>query len=136
MAKTDERIDDSRRDVIAAHDGAGMVDALCAGNGDQRFIVEAGRGAEKGGGNRNRLAGDEEGDGGGDVRGAGEGRHRLAACLFAGGIEQRCKKFGELPKLRFSRVLEFLEARHRGHQNHILSAHCLRPFKFTVPVHG
>ncbi|MOA24731.1 hypothetical protein D3C78_1454230 [compost metagenome] len=63
VAQTHKRVDDGGGEILAPDDGARMRRALRAGNGDQRVVIEAFRGNEKGRCKRNRLAGDEEGDG-------------------------------------------------------------------------
>ena len=50
--------------MLAAHDRLGMGSTLRAGDGDQRVVVNGLRTGKEGGGNRDRLAADEQGDGG------------------------------------------------------------------------
>src|SRR5690606_23086721 len=114
-----------------------MGGALRAGNGDERVVVEAGGGGKEGGRDRDRLAGDEEGDGRGHGRALRKSGDGLTARFLTGGREQRPEQFGELSEFRARGMWKALEAGHRGHQNHILPTHGRGPFKISKLVrHG
>ncbi len=101
MPQADKRVDDGRRQVLAPHDGARMGGPLRAGNGDQRVVIKALRRNQEGGGNGNRLAGDEEGNRRRHVWMLGKRCNGFPLGLFGGSVEKRHEKLGKLPKVRF-----------------------------------
>ena len=120
VAQGHERVDHGRRQPLALDDGARMVGTLRAGDHDQHVVGQCRGRGEEGGGNRNRLAGNEGGNRERQARALRERCNRFATSLHRGAGKERLKQFGKLSEFGLAGEGERLETRDRGHQNDIL----------------